>query len=150
MGSRLSLVWELGKKGSGGRIALSSSQQDSADFLRTKQSGDRALGEGRPHLLVPQLRMGEVEGAGLLLLLPWCPASPGFFSLTGLEQGQGSSPSSRPGKLLLATVHICADENPSSGSHSPLPAGLIHSLTDHPGQPHCRKTWQRSPPLQEH
>lgn len=94
MGSRLSLVWELGKKGSGGRMALSSSQQGSADFLRTKQSGERAPGEGRSHLLVPQLRMGEVEGGGLLLLLPWCPAPPGFFSLTGLEKGQGNSPSS--------------------------------------------------------
>jgi len=93
---------------------------------------------------------GRVEGAGLLLLLPRCPAPPGFFSLTGLEQG--NSPSSRPGKLFGHSAHLCkpGGESPSSWRPQPLPGrrGLIHSLTHHPLQPHCRKTWQRPP--QEH
>ena len=45
------MVWELGKKGSGGRTALAEPQQDSAHFLRTKQSVETALGEG-PECLV--------------------------------------------------------------------------------------------------
>lgn len=45
------MVWELGKKGSGGRTALVGPQQDSDHFLRTKRSMETAPGEG-PECLV--------------------------------------------------------------------------------------------------
>lgn len=73
-------------------MALSPSQQDSADFLRTKQSGERALGEGRSHRLVPQLRMGEVEGGGLYCCFPGTQPHLAFSPLLGWRRGRGTAP----------------------------------------------------------
>lgn len=145
------MVWELGKKGSGRRITLSSPQRDSADFLRTKQSGERALGEGRqgPSPQCPTLMMGEGWREPAFYF-----CSPGAQPHLAFSPLQGWSRRTAPPRGLgsyVATVHICANQEaraPPPGGHSPWPGrqGLIHSLTHHPLQPHCRKTWQRSPP----
>ena len=63
-------TWE---EGVWGRTALlEEPQQDSAYFLRTKQSMELALGQGAGRDPVPGLRWGQGREP-VLRLLPWCP-----------------------------------------------------------------------------
>lgn len=149
MGYRLSLVWELGEKGSGGRTALSLPQQGSADFLRTKQSGERALGEGgqAPPPSAPTLMMGEREREpAFYFCSPGTPHPPplpsGFFSLTGLGQGRGGEDAPHCQGSHLPAGHICANQEPRApppGSHSPLPGGPGAYTQPDPPSPAARR-----------
>lgn len=121
----------MGRRGLGKNCPTEAAQQDSAYFLRTKQSTELALGGERGSDPVPGPEMGTGEGASLALA-PWCLfpnlASPyrarvgrGHSSLQGRShQSTGRSANQKQSAPLLA------DTGPQAGRRQG--AELGHSL----------------------